>query len=72
MGRDGLLEAAEAVARDSIDSERYRWLRENPAFETEAFLSGLTPTEFDAVVDARIEQDANWRPASAFGFTERV
>jgi hypothetical protein len=33
------------------DVRRYRWLRENPAFETEAFLGGLTPEEFDQAVD---------------------
>lgn len=58
-----------AAAERARWSKRYSWLRENPAFETEAFLSGLTPEEFDAVVDARMEQDANWRPASAFGLT---
>lgn len=33
------------------DADRYRWLRENPAFETEAVLGGLTPEQFDEVVD---------------------
>jgi hypothetical protein len=41
----------------SVEVDRYRWLRENPAFETEAFLSGLTPEEYDAAVDkARMSQ----------------
>lgn len=31
---------------------RYEWLRENPAWESEAFLGTLTPAEFDAAVDA--------------------
>ena len=35
------------------DAARYRWLRERPAWETEAFLGGLGPKQFDAAVDAR-------------------
>lgn len=31
--------------------DRYAWLREHPAWESEAFLAGLTPEEFDAAVD---------------------
>jgi hypothetical protein len=42
------LYVTEEVARDA---DRYRWLRQNPAFETEAFLGGLTPEQFDTVVD---------------------
>jgi hypothetical protein len=33
------------------DAERYRWLREHPSFETEALLSGLSPQQFDELVD---------------------
>ena len=32
-------------------TKRYAWLRENPSWETEAFLSSLSPEEFDAEVD---------------------
>lgn len=39
-----------------IDAMRYQWLREHPAWETEAFLSGLTPEEFDAAVDKAIQE----------------
>lgn len=38
------------------DSIRYRWLRMHPAFDTELFLGGLTPEEFDAVVDERMRE----------------
>lgn len=41
------------AANNERDANRYRWLREHPAFETEAFLGGLTPEEFDKVVDER-------------------
>jgi hypothetical protein len=33
------------------DARRYQWLREHPAWETEAFLGGLSPEQFDAAVD---------------------
>jgi len=33
--------------------DRYQWLRQNPAFESESVLSGLGPAEFDQLVDAR-------------------
>jgi len=39
---------------------RYAWLRENPAWETEVFLSGLTPEQFDVAVDKAIPAD--WKP----------
>ena len=38
----------------ALDANRYRWLREHPAFETESFLSGLTPEQYDLVVDINI------------------
>ncbi len=34
------------------DAERYRWLRENCAFETEAWLSHCTPQDYDKAIDA--------------------
>jgi hypothetical protein len=37
------------------DAERYRWLREHPAFETEAFLSGLAPSQYDLMVDSHMK-----------------
>jgi hypothetical protein len=37
------------------DAVRYRWLRNNPDWETEMFLSGLTPVEFDAAIDAAMK-----------------
>lgn len=33
------------------DSARYRWERENPAWETEAFLMNMSPEEYDAAID---------------------
>lgn len=33
------------------DAERYRWEREHPAWETEMFLSDLTPKQYDAEID---------------------
>jgi len=47
------------TAIDSLvaDAARYRWLREHPAWETEAFLSGLTAEQFDAAIDAAMELD---------------
>lgn len=44
-------EAFEQMAKDAA---RYRFLRECPAFETEAFLTGLTPEQFDLVVDSHM------------------
>lgn len=35
----------------ALYAERYAWLRLNPAFETEALLGGLSPDEFDELVD---------------------
>ena len=32
--------------------ERYLWIREHPAWQSEAFLSGLAPEKFDEAVDA--------------------
>jgi hypothetical protein len=45
----------QAVTQDMTghDAARYQWLREHPAFETEAVLASLTPGEFDALVDRR-------------------
>ena len=34
-----------------LDSERYQWLRLNPSFESEVALMGLTPLEYDELVD---------------------
>lgn len=42
----------EATERCSLAIARYMWLRQNPAWETEAYLAGLSPEEFDAAVDA--------------------
>lgn len=45
---DGFNSQAREIA---IYAERYAWLRQHPAFETEALLAGLSPEEFDALVD---------------------
>jgi hypothetical protein len=42
------------LSNDAQCAARYRWVREHPAFETEALLAGLTPGEFDALVDRRM------------------
>ena len=34
-----------------LEAMRYRWLRLHPAFETESTLGGLTPEQYDALVD---------------------
>ena len=34
------------------DAVRYRWIRERGAWETEAFLAGISPEEYDAAIDA--------------------
>lgn len=39
-----------------VDAERYRWEREHPAWETEAFLSNLSPIEYDAAVDRKMNE----------------
>ena len=39
---------SEAVERDAA---RYRWIRERGAWETEAFLNGLSPIDYDCAVD---------------------
>ena len=36
------------------DAWRYRWERENPAWETEAYLGGMTPEQYDAAIDHAI------------------
>jgi hypothetical protein len=46
-----------AMEQATINSRRYRWLRKNPAWETEQFLSGLTPEQFDAEVDKAIANE---------------
>lgn len=33
------------------DAKRYRWIRQRGAWETESFLNGLTPEEYDAALD---------------------
>ena len=39
------------------DAARYRWLRERGAWETEAFLNGLTDDEFDVAIDDAMKND---------------
>lgn len=39
------------------DAERYRWIREHGAWETEAFLNGLSAEEYDREIDKRMEID---------------
>lgn len=34
-----------------LNAERYAWEREHPAWESEAYLSGVTPEEYDAAID---------------------
>ena len=45
-----------AEVRDK-DAARYRWLRLNPDFESEAALMGMTPEMYDAAVDAAMAAD---------------
>ena len=57
----GMKECCGASMSDEIEclrdyAGRYKWIRENPAWETEAFLSGLTPKEYDSEIDKRISQ----------------
>ena len=54
-------------------ARRYEWIRKNPAFETEAFLSGLTPEEYDALVDSMmgLESDEDWDGRKALGLMWR-
>ncbi len=56
--------AADELAQLRADAERYRWLRKHPAWETEAFLSGITPTEYDAAIDDRMDEE---RMKNGFG-----
>jgi hypothetical protein len=45
------LEAERDAAR--ADAERYRWIRsQGCSWETEAFISGLSPEQYDAAIDA--------------------
>jgi hypothetical protein len=54
---DGMLltvysnEEVERLRTHLKDAKRYQWLRQNPAWETEAFLGELTPEQFDVEVD---------------------
>jgi hypothetical protein len=57
MGCDCADEFAREFAAVNRDAERYRWLREHGAWESEAFLNGTSPAEFDAALDARIAND---------------
>lgn len=41
-----------ALEESGRDAERYRWLREHGAWETEAFLGSLTAEQYDAAIDA--------------------
>jgi hypothetical protein len=43
---------AEKVAEARKDAERYRWVRSHPTWESESYLSTVTPAQFDADVDA--------------------
>lgn len=36
------------------DVQRYRWLREHGAWETEAFLNGLSAEQYDKALDERM------------------
>lgn len=42
---DALIEGLER------DAKRYRWIREHGAWETEAFMMGLTPEQYDEALD---------------------
>jgi hypothetical protein len=54
---DGMLltvysnEEVERLRTHLKDAKRYQWLRQNPAWETEAVLGELTPEQFDVEVD---------------------
>ena len=41
-----------AASGEARDADRYRWERQNPAWETEAYLGGMTPEQYDAALDA--------------------
>lgn len=47
-----LSKQAEEIAALRADAERYRWIRQRGAWETEAFLNGLSPEQYDAAIDA--------------------
>jgi hypothetical protein len=47
---------AQQVEDLQADARRYQWLRLHPAWETEAFLGGLSPEEFDAAVGDQIRE----------------
>lgn len=53
---------ASRLAEAERDAARYRWLRINPDWESEAALSGMTPEDFDMAVDSAIRA-ANKNPA---------
>jgi hypothetical protein len=47
---DLIRDLAQQVEDLQADAKRYRWLRLNPAWESEAFLSALSPEGFDLAV----------------------
>ena len=47
------------LAAAQRDAERYRWIREHGAWETESFLSSLDPEQYDAAIDNRINQQGD-------------
>lgn len=52
-----MAEMGAEIARLRVDAKRYRWIREHGAWETEAFLNGLTPAEYDAAVDKAMRDE---------------
>ena len=47
----------ESLEADKRDAARYRWIRERGAWETEEYLNGLTPEQYDAAVDAAMSAE---------------
>ena len=41
------------------DAERYRWIRLRGAWDTEAFLNGLSPEQYDDALDAAMAAEAS-------------
>lgn len=56
-----LRDLASQVEALQADAARYRWERQNPAWETESFLGGLSPKEYDAAIDEAMKNDKDIR-----------
>jgi len=47
---------SERLGKEERDALRYRWIRRHGAWETEAFLNGLSPEEYDVALDKCMAQ----------------